>query len=290
MKRLTLLLTIITTTTACNGEDPTYYCKGYEPEVASTEAYIVNGEEITEETNLSTLALFNEDTGHFACSAVAYRDQIVLTAGHCVVSDNLSVSRSLKGERTKVDDIYLHRAYSGYPHGDIAMLHLAEPIEGPFPAGIYDMAAGGYEPDLRYFCTGMVAQGFGNTRETNPSGLYTIPYEWWGASDLFIMETGPVNPDQGLCNGDSGGGLYAYTQDHPWWQEPTFHIAGIAIGAYDGENCTGQTRHNDLESYSMWIYEVVYCMNGGEDRLWPFYDLHGKGYRGTTCEELRKPL
>lgn len=282
------LLPLILLVTACGPDwDPDFYCKMYEPEMG---AKVVNGDEITEETNLSTLALFNADTGDFACSAVAYRPQIVLTAAHCVGSTNLEVSRSLDGPRIAVDDIYVHRNYTAAPYFDIAMLHLAEPIEGPFPAGIYDPAAGGYEPDFRYFCTGMVAQGFGRTNGTNPRGLYTIPYEIGYASDLFTLETGPVNPDQGLCYGDSGGGLYAFMEDHPWQSKPEFFIAGIAIWAYDGNTCTGQTRHNYLESYSMWIYEVVHCMNGGEDRLWSFYILDGNGYRGTTCEELRKEL
>lgn len=290
MKKTTLLPLLLLV--SCGPDwDPDFYCKMYEPETSSAEAYVINGEEITEETNLSTLALFHPGAERPYCSAVAYKPQIVLTAAHCVGSPDMEVSRSLYGPRIAVDDIYVHRFWDGGPSADydLAMLHLAEPITGPFPAGIYDPAAGGYEPDFRYFCTGMAAQGFGNTRGTNPRGLHTIPYEVGYASSLWNLETGPVNPDQGLCNGDSGGGLYAFVEDHPWQSAPAFLVAGIAIQGYN-ENCLGRTRHTYLESYSMWVFEVIHCMNGGEDRQWPFFILGNGGYRGTTCEELRKEL
>jgi hypothetical protein len=171
----------------------------------------------------------------------------------------------------------------------MAVLHLEEPIEGPLPSGIYDPAAGGYEPDFRYHCTDMVAQGFGTTLETKPRGLYTIPYEIGYASSLYTLETAPINPDQGVCNGDSGGGLYAYMEDHPWAPGTTFWIAGIAIQGYN-ENCLGRTRHTYLESYSGWIQSVLHCMKEGTPPTVPWYMIGPNGdiYQGHTCEGLRK--
>jgi hypothetical protein len=64
-------------------------------------------------------------------------------------------------------------------------------------------------------------------------------------------------------------------------------VAGLAsTGSPYG--CVGRGEHVYLENMSPWIREVRYCLNGGEDRLWDFYVIGGGGYRGSTCEELRK--
>lgn len=296
MKTFTTLITLLTfsTITACGDEwDPEYWCKGYAPEVGSTAAYVVNGEPVSKENGnvLATVALFNR-RGNRNCSGVAMQPQIVLTAAHCV-RDSISVSRTLDGPRIKVDDVYVHAFYDNNPPDfDIAVLHLEEPIEGPFPAGIYDMAAGGVEPDYRYFCTHMVAQGFGLTKDTNPDGLYEIPYQVGYAVDNWTVVTGPVEPDTGICKGDSGSPLYAFVEDHPWQhgQGPHFLVMGIALTSENTDTCTANTKHTHLENYSYWYFEAVHCAKGGEDRLWDFYMLgKGQGFRGNTCEQLRKP-
>ncbi|HEX5118282.1 MAG TPA: trypsin-like serine protease [Pseudonocardiaceae bacterium] len=71
------------------------------------------------------------DTG-FACSGTVIAPQWVLTAGHCANSDGMSVligSPQLgQGTADKVDNATVD------PNGDLALLHLADPVQTTFAA------------------------------------------------------------------------------------------------------------------------------------------------------------
>jgi len=263
--------------------DPGFFCKGSGDEpvlmAGSQTQSIVNGT-----PSIDRRATVHVSTG---CSGVAMDPYVVLTAAHCVFPGEMTVGLSPRGYRIAVDDIYVHRAYEGWPHWDIAVLHLAEPIEGPFPVGIYDPAEGGYAPDLRYYCSHLVAQGWGKTGD-NPPGLYELEYEVGTATLTTLVTAASDDPaTSAVCNGDSGGPLYAYTYDREVPGKINMWVAGIAsTGSPDG--CVGRGEHVYLENMSPWLREVRYCLNGGEDRLWDFYVIGGGGYRGSSCEELRK--
>lgn len=284
------LVVLILVLTGCGPDwDPGFFCKGsagasvlpeYPESVQPQTQSIVNG----------TLSTDRRATVHVStgCSGVAMDPYVVLTAAHCVGDGPMTVGTSPDAYRIEVDDRYVHRAYNGqaYPEWDLAVLHLAEPIEGPFPSGIYDPAEGGYEPDIRYYCTHLLAQGYGRTGD-NPPGLYELEFEVGEVRWHTLVTAASENADiAGICYGDSGSPLYAYAHDRNIPGKINMWVAGIAVQGLDlGNGCRGQSLHMFLENFSPWLREVRRCMRGGEDRLWDFYT---GGVRGSTCEDLRK--
>lgn len=267
--------------------DPGFFCKGsadipvYTADsVEAQEQYIING---TLSTDRRATVFVRSAKG--SCSGVAMDPYVVFTAAHCVAEGEMTVALDPTSYRIAVDDRYIHRAYVSWPDWDIAVLHLAEPIEGPFPVGIYDPAEGGYAPDIRYYCTHLVAQGYGRVAEGGPPGLYELEYDVGEVRWLTLVTAAAEDSaNSAVCNGDSGSPLYAFTNDRYVPGKVNMWVAGIAsTGSPDG--CVGRGEHVFLENMSPWLREVRYCLNGGEDRLWDFY---AGNLRGSTCEELRK--
>ncbi|MFN3453572.1 MAG: trypsin-like serine protease [Pseudobdellovibrio sp.] len=132
----------------------------------------------------------------------------------------------------------LRNRYQGQPHvelikmlTDIALIKLTEPI----PAG--------YKPVKFYtgpvkFKMPIISAGFGyNSRELSKNttelrwnvqyiiGHYTAPSE-----KTLGYESYTLNPNQGMCAGDSGG-------PHLVWNDGEFQLIGVH--AYDTINCAG---------------------------------------------------
>ena len=265
-----LWLLVLVLLCGCGSDwDPSFFCKGSRYRVGpvrDTTAYVVGG--VVPSVGRSTVQ-------YGGCSGVRMDSHTVLTVAHCMGEASVPV---LVGTTSfEVAEVYVHPYWqSGSTRWDIAVLRTEEPMPGPFPAGIYDPAAGGYEPDARYSCNRLVLEGYGRGSE---GGLHELEHVVGTAEWLVLGGESAFDPNtQAACKGDSGGPLYALMDDGTYW------VAGLASW---GENvsCYGRTWFVYLDLYEPWMREVRRCLAGGEDRPWDFYI----GSRtGNTCEGLRK--
>ena len=116
----------------CSDWDPSFYCNGsLVPETAPAVEKIINGE--LPNDRLATFALLHN--GRAGCSAVALDEHTLLTSAHCVIDAQLDVATEYPADvKYEVVDSYVHRGFvrGDQYHNDIAVLHTAEPMPGPF--------------------------------------------------------------------------------------------------------------------------------------------------------------
>lgn len=266
---LALIALFMFSLTGCAEEDITFHCKGskyIDAPVSSSAQYIVGGVVPTETRSTVKVG---------SCSGVRLDAHTVLTAAHCARADTVTVN----GDEYPVTDKYIHPLYAYGPTGDLAVFRVQPAMPGPYPAGIYDPAAGGYDPDWRYNCERLVLEGYGRGSE---GALHELEHvivrsEWptmWGES--------AYQPDtRAACGGDSGGPLYAIMDER---FDNRYMVFGLAAWGTSSE-CVNQTGFTYLTLYKPYIKEVRRCLEGGEDRPWDFYI---GGWTSDNCEDLRQ--
>lgn len=234
--------------------EPGLYCAGSTSPITQK---IVGGQESSDRR--ATVALI-WGTDYLGCSGVAISPYTVLTAAHCRTAGGVALEDG--GHVYPVEEAIVHPAYDEGaevwpgPRFDLAMLILTEPLPEPYASTIYDPPAGGFEPDLRTACTELVAQGFGWNEEIGIGVLHEAQYEI-GNLDTWNLYGFGVN-QEAVCNGDSGGPLYAYVEGHPYAPERTLMLAGIHVSSFGSfDVCYGPTVHINLINFKPWIEENV---------------------------------
>lgn len=260
---LVLAFLVTATMAGCQGWEPDFWCKNYTPEVGSTAAYITYGDAVDtqSEERLATVRLLNSN-GRPVCSGVIVGPHSVLTAAHC--SGLSAIDLEPGGQVWAATDKLVHPNYldeGGFPGSewDLAFLYFDEVLPEPYIGFIYDPAMGGYEPDVRYFCEGLLLHGWGRAENGyNGVTLFSAPWEIGRATGWHVIE-GRGLDGQSACPGDSGGPLYAFiSKDHPWFDEDTVALMAItsATSWYSAE-CDTNIDHVYLDTHGPWVRENI---------------------------------
>lgn len=206
--------------------------------------YIVGGENATDAPWAAQVYVnSNEQFGGFNCSGSIIASEWVLTAQHCLDSDG-------SGMRVMVGSLELGQGTESAvdrkeisPEGDIALLHLATPIEASYiTLGDADPATG----------TSNDIYGWGRETPTGPpaSALKTAEVNVVGQStDAY---GGPAVQSEGVngsaWKGDSGGPQIA---------------DGVQVGVastvqnQDGSNVNGTNNYSSVAASREWIRQTA---------------------------------
>jgi len=218
LKSLTLLL------------GSTLLCEG---SVSQPDHRIIGGFPVTVETvpwqvylKMKVTNDFGED-GYKFCGGVIYKEDIILTAAHCIVNiaaDDISVyfgsSKNASGELVKVSKAISHEDYNGVNYSyanDIAVLVLSSPIPIGHNATTIEMADETPEAGTEALITGWGdtdANDTDSSSNTLQGTFVTIQdqqscREVYSLADYFITDSMICvnNNGTGVCKGDSGGPL-----------------------------------------------------------------------------------
>lgn len=182
------------------------------------------------------------------CTAVVIAEGWLLTAGHCVeggtksrtMKIGLGESGSLKS--FKVSRIYPHPGYrDGFFENpnlararyDLALIHLANPVNAP-SAGILATESGVKKALQQKMA---FAVGYGRSGlKTTMKRMASLPATLTVAD---YIETNSNNLGQGICTGDSGGGLYVMTAQGPKVIGINSVIGRLKGASDKGEICGG---------------------------------------------------
>jgi len=246
----------------CYNFSPGFYCAGSEPsldEVAQTESYITFGEPSTDRR--ATVALV-WGANRIGCTGTAFNARTIITAAHCIKNPPSGVVLKDGGYRYDTESVLVHPGYNlesetwPGPAYDLGLVFLAEDVPPPYVNTIYDPVAGGFAPDWRESCTGLVAQGFGQNENGIAGKLRESPYLVVGMDSLSLKGRGVDG--QSVCIGDSGGPLYAYTEaGHPDLPTDMLMLAGVHVASIHGGDlvCQGPTTHVNLINFKPWILD-----------------------------------
>jgi hypothetical protein len=207
---------------------------------------IVNG--VLTQDFPAAAALIDDDSGLQFCSGVLVGCRTVLTAAHCVCDgagsqcqpggpglvDPLDVEVFFQHAGLfDVQSITVPPAFEFGQRDDIAVLRLAQPVEGILPSRVnsIERLPVGTAAEIVGFglaTVGPFDNGLKRTGGVVTSACTVVPaaeYLCWE----FDLPLGPPGTDANTCNGDSGGPLY-----HDFGSGPV--VAGIGSGGLN-EDC-----------------------------------------------------
>ncbi|XP_037710373.1 trypsin delta-like [Drosophila subpulchrella] len=169
---------------------------------------------------------FGKD-GYLACGGVIYKEDIILTAAHCIeniATDDISVyfgsSKNASGELVKVSKAISHEDYNGVHYSyayDIAVLVLSSPIPLGDNASTIEIADETPEAGTPAVITGWGQTDANDKNSTSNTLLGTFATiqdqqscrELYSFAGYFITDSMicAKNFGSGVCHGDSGGPL-----------------------------------------------------------------------------------
>lgn len=190
-----------------------------------------------------------------------------LTAAHCIAEDPSPGSYLVFFQELgfyKVKAIRWEKEKYHFPYFDLAMLTLAEPVEGVAPMPI-NMSVkplnGSIATIVGFGRTGSTREDYGIKREGSvktaacPDTLARSNVLCWH----FDADVKPGASAQNTCNADSGGGIFMRDTDGTRVVEKLF---GTVSGGTDSDCMKNDTAYNvDVLQYRDWIKEA------GEGRL-----------------------
>ncbi|GAA1293196.1 S1 family peptidase [Saccharothrix xinjiangensis] len=195
----------------------------------------------------------------WCCSGTLVAPDAVVTAAHCARGG--CGQRVFSGEDVRapgrvvaVREAVVHPSYGASgPHGDIAVLLLAEPL-GTAPRAIAPAGALGGASFVRLVGYGNTdfqgRTGYGRRREVDVPLAGNLP--GYGADPGTEFVAGAPNLDRDSCNGDSGGP--AYVRVGEGWL-----LAGATSRATDNSvrPCGDGGIYTLVSSYAEWVGSVV---------------------------------
>ena len=174
------------------------------PEIAASSQYIVNGSPSTDRR--ATVKVVS-DSGW--CSGTIVGPHTVLTAAHC----EGTVVFFEDGTRIEVGDGLRHPNYA-FPHSDLYLLYSEVTFPEPY-ASLGDHSE----------CVSLLAQGYGigSNHELHER---EVEHVYRDGQSIYGSES--------ICNGDSGGPLYALDSDG------AYTLVGVSsFGLNEPYECTG---------------------------------------------------
>ena len=204
---------------------------------------VVGGSEVPEGGHPYMAALV-DDAGQF-CGGSVIADQWVLTAAHCIVTDEMSVVVGdvdyTEGRRIAVDNIVVHPAYDTETSAnDVALLHLAS------PAGVPAIRVPGAAAD-RFEVTGTPATVVGWGSEMPVVGQVPPLGTTLKEAELTVVGDDECSEDQDAatqvcaegflkdsCQGDSGGPLVVQGDFGPVQLGVVSYGFGCAVPTFPG--------------------------------------------------------
>ncbi|NRA66956.1 MAG: trypsin-like serine protease [Pseudobacteriovorax sp.] len=197
---------------------------------------------------LSTVALTSR--GRAFCSGTLIRENVVVTAGHCLGGRTPDITFGLS-DRTGTT-VRASRAIRNPEGFDVGLVILAEaPPSWARPVTILedDFVLEAGDP--------LILAGFGQTSGSGGSSgrLKTVTTIF----DQISVEAKEVwfGPTPGLsaCRGDSGGPMYVKKSNEIG--EDSLFLLGSTIGGFRPPACSGSGRYADSRAHRDWILSVI---------------------------------
>lgn len=228
------------------------------PELEDERGRIVNGAATIEFAGVG--ALVKGTSGPTAgswCTGTLVGCQTFLTANHCVADDRTAANYQVYFQHAGFVGIEHisppHREYA-FPHADLAVLRLAQPVEGLPVTGINRAVVPDQTPGtlVGFGRTGGLAQDYGVKRR---GSVKTAKCDRREGSLLCWDFQDPLNvpgANSNTCNADSGGPLFVQETA----TSPTRVIAGVTSGGTRRDCLVGDHSYDvDVRQFSSWIAE-----------------------------------
>jgi secreted trypsin-like serine protease len=252
--KLLLSSALLLTLAACQGQDTSTLNLDGES--------IVGGSKVRSWSDLSkhVLAIYTGPSDdREICTAVLIRENVVLTAAHCVFQKNririgTGVDRS--GELLLVDKVIIHdqfnRSGTGVLTNDIALVRISEPLPRKYKPVPLPTAAEAPTPGMA-----LTAVGYGRTgwlKNSDPSGRLRkvdIKVDRAGINKIWINQ----RDEKGICQGDSGGPSFLEKNGELYPVGITSHI--LMYTSDPEKKCIEESVLMDVVSYLPWINEQL---------------------------------
>lgn len=217
---------------------------------------ILNGIPTTDFPDCVAVGRLNE----FCCTGTLIHPSVVLTAGHCAVEG--CAGRILIGDRVDdaraqvvlVSQVETHPDYGSGPFNDLALLILAQPVQGVAPRALASPGAAEEAGSVRLVGFGTTDSagrlGYGERRRVDVA--VAAPDTAYGADPLTEFVAGAPLLNKDTCPGDSGGPAYVEI-DGSWY------LAGVTSRATLGamRTCGDGGIYERVGAFHPWIEAII---------------------------------